>query len=59
VKAQGIITISPIRKEVEIRAPVPTPIPMPPSMFEQRGVRDLNVEGRHEGADHAGKHGDP
>jgi hypothetical protein len=26
---------------------------------EQRGVRDLNVEDRHEGADHAGNHGDP
>jgi hypothetical protein len=59
VKAQGITTISPIRKQVEIQAPVSTPMPMPPSMFEQRGVRDLNVEDRHDGADHAGKHGDP
>ena len=26
---------------------------------EQRSVGDLDVEDRHEGADHAGKHGDP
>ena len=26
---------------------------------EQRGVGDLDVEDRHEGADHAGEHGDP
>jgi hypothetical protein len=57
VKAQVITPISPIIKEVEIQAP--SSIPMPRPMFEQRGVRDLNVEDRHEGADHAGNHGDP